>query len=71
MYGGLKPDAQSVADRQQAINAAYDKLVQTAEVRYSMYITYAFVMCLFMSCVICVAGSAQEAGRQCKAVCTL
>ena len=32
VYGGVKSDTQSVASRQQAINASYDKLVQTAEV---------------------------------------
>ena len=48
MYGGVKPDAQSVAGRQQAINAAYDKLVQTAEVCVD-YIC--LCMCVFMNCV--------------------
>lgn len=51
MHGGVKSDVQSVTGRQQAINAAYDKLVQTAEVHYFNML---MCMCVLISCVECV-----------------
>lgn len=40
MFGGGKSDTQTVAGRQQAINTAYEKLVQAAEVSVIIYEQY-------------------------------
>ena len=50
VFGGGKFDTQTVAGRQQAINTAYDKLVQDAEVSFNicLYIPLVFRHCVYM-----------------------